>query len=55
MGPGDEESTTDGELGHRPDHVRNPNESNQYGNHPNQDLIDLPSRVEDPTSLDWMD
>jgi len=43
------------EVGHRPDDVPNPRDWDDRNVHPNQDLVDMPARIEDPTSIDWMD
>jgi len=66
MGPGEEESegtgspylydeSGDDELGHRPNDVANPGQWDEYRGNPNQDLVDMPESIEDPTDLEWMD
>ncbi len=62
MGPGDEESPylydtdeSDGGYDYRSDDSPNPQQWPVHRQNPNQDLVDMPERIEDPTDLEWMD
>lgn len=54
MGPGDEDNL-ESEVIHRPNWEPNPNQYRPPRVNPNQDVLDMPERIDDPTSIEWME